>query len=589
MVDTLHPPASVIATWPKPNYINPQNRGPALEYVCIVLAAVGTAIVTARIYSRLFITKAPGFDDLLIVLALFFLIALSVLVVIGNKVYFSGRHVWDIPIETFVGSRLNIWVSLWCYVAAITLIKVSVLLFYRRLSVKFSRAFLIATWVGIAYNILYVVGFGLGLLLLFDPIQAYWKSFDPVWAATHHFHSGNEGVALPASGAFSVLGDLYSTLLPLILVYNLELPVRQKMALYVLFALGFMAVAAGLVRTVLLYKLLNVDYDFSWELWVTWIWALLELYLALFAASAPGLKPFFRRFFVDSIGSLAKNSRRRLGGSSGAEGDQKETWVSETQTSKGHISVSMSVDVERIGMAYGGDDHNAREMGFLRDIEQDKTRHFELRASRDGKKIIPMQVFKQPDGSTTQSVTANPFTDREQITSTATPRTENWPMPPLSSHPPVRPRRSNEYLPSLVPQHPLHVGLHFDKSKQADDNTRPPTRGGSVRAARLRAQEQQNSPSPSRGSGLNPRPFEDHHDGLGAGSKLESPSDTEDEVSMYEDDIAPYNRIVTSSSAQTRELSSSDETLHLPRMGSRSPDRRRAASATTRGGIGYAA
>ncbi|KAI1617482.1 hypothetical protein EDD37DRAFT_222699 [Exophiala viscosa] len=587
MVDTLHPPESVIATWPKPNYIDPQSRGPALEYVCIIFAAVGTATVTARIYSRLFITKAPGFDDLLIVLALLFLIALSVLVAIGNRVYFIGRHVWDIPIETFVGSRLNIWVSLWCFVAASTLIKVSVLLFYRRLSVKFSRAFLIATWVGIAYNVLYLVSFALGILLLYDPIHAYWKSFDPVWAATHHWHNGAEGVAVPASAAFSVLGDLYSTLLPLILVYNLDLPIRQKMALYVLFALGFMAVAAGLVRTVLLYRLLNVDYDFSWQLWVTWIWSLLELYLGLFAASAPGLKPFFRRIFVDSINSLAKNSRGRLGGSSGAQLDQKGTWVSETQTSKGHISVSMSVDVERIGMAYGGDDHNAREMGFLRDIEQDKTRHFELRASRDGKKIIPMQVFKQADGSTTPSVTANPFAD-EQAQSTSTPRT-NWPMPPLTSNPPPRPRRSNEYLPSLVPQHPLHVGLHFDKSKQAEDGTRPPTRGGSVRAARLRAQEQQNSPSPSRGSGLNPRPFEDHHDGLGAGSKLESPSDTEDEVSIYNDDIAPYNRIVTSSSVQTRELSSSDETLHLPRMGSRSPDRRRATTTTTRGGIGYAA
>lgn len=574
--------------------------------MCIVFAAFGTAIVTARIYSRLFITKAPGWDDLLIVFALLFLIALSVLVVIGNKVYFSGRHVWDIPVDTFVGSRLNIWVSLWCYVVAITLIKISVLLFYRRLSVKFSRGFLVATWIGIAYNILYFVSFGLGLLLLYDPIYAYWKSFDPVWAATHHFHAGAEGVALPASAAFSVLGDLYSTLLPLILVYNLDLPIRQKVALYVLFALGFMAVAAGLVRTVLLYRLLNVDYDFSWELWVTWIWALLELYLALFAASAPGLKPFFRRFFVDSIGSLAKNSRRRLGGSSAAQGDDKGTWVSETQTSKGHISVSMSVDVERIGMAYGGgDEHENREMGFLRDIEEEDTRHFELRASRDGKnkKIIPMQVFKQGGGSVPQqpAASANPFVDQEQAPSVSTPQTENWPMPPpLNSHPPPRGQSSREYLPSPVPQHPLHVGLHFDKSRPLEDaDARPPTRGGSVKAARLRAAQEkaQNGRSPSRGSGLNPRPYDDHHDGLGAGSKLESPSDSEeDDLSMtYDDEHPPWNTIVTtttSSSVRSREHSGSDETLHLPRMGGSGRDvntERRATTATTKGGIGYAA
>ena len=68
-------------------------------------------MVTARLYSRFFITKAPGFDDALIVLALLFSIALSVLVIIGNKVWWSGHHVWDIRMDKFIGHRLNIWVS----------------------------------------------------------------------------------------------------------------------------------------------------------------------------------------------------------------------------------------------------------------------------------------------------------------------------------------------------------------------------------------------------------------------------------------------------------------------------------------------
>ncbi|OAP60014.1 hypothetical protein AYL99_05016 [Fonsecaea erecta] len=477
MVDTLHPPPSVIASWPKPNYVDPDTRGPGLVYMCIIFAAIGIITCTARIYSRLFITKAPGLDDLLVMIALGFLTALNVLVIIGNKDYYNGRHVWDIPPGSFVGARANIWASLWCYVIGITLIKTSVLLFYRRLSVKFSRAFLIATWIGIIYNILYFLSFGLTLLLLCNPIHSYWDGFNPLWAATHHFHCGSESVALPASSAFSVAGDLYSTLLPLILVYHLELPRRQKIALYALFALGFMAVAAGLVRTVLMYNLLNVDYDFTWKLWLTWIWAVLELYLALLAASAPSLKPFFRHFFVESISSFARGSRRRGeygNGNSQRAGAGKVsaggTGTYPTDASKGGVSVDLSADVERGGgkgqweVSHDSNNNNdnnermeSRQSWFLADNEDTDTKHFELRASQDGKRMIPMRVYKRsdyhnysvPEGSSSAD---DPFADTEDrsqqhymkssSSTTALPQRPDWPLalPTIGTEPYHEPR-----------------------------------------------------------------------------------------------------------------------------------------------------
>ncbi|KIW47200.1 uncharacterized protein PV06_02794 [Exophiala oligosperma] len=603
MVDTLHPPPSVIATWPKPNYVDPATRGPALEYICIIFSVIGLVIVAARVYSRLFITKAPGLDDLLVVLALCVIITLCVLVIVSNKVYHTGRHVWDIEVDTFVGSRLNIWISLWCYIVAISLIKVSVLLFYRRLSVKFSKAFLIATWIGIVYNILYFLAFGLALLLLCHPLHAYWKSFNPVWAATHKYHCVSEGSTLPASSALSVLGDLYSTLLPMVLVYNLDLPSRQKIALYVLFAFGFMAVAAGTIRTVLLYNLLNVDYDFTWELYVTWIWGVIELYLALFAASAPGLKPFFRRFFMDSINSIARNSRKRMDyyGRS-----NKGTWASET---KGQISVDVAVDVERIGVAYGGGgeeevDTPARERGFLHDIEHEDTKHFELRASRDGKKMIPMQVYKRSEGGgggggSGSNTPMNPFvSDRDRSLSSNSPGPNvNWPMESFG-------RGENNYnnsrtaLPNPGMSRtaegyrsppPHHVGLVVHPPSSGDEEQdRRMARGGSVKAARMRAQQQaaaaaSASISPvgrKRTSIINPRQFEDEHDGLGTGSSLESPAGSDAE-SIYgeeeEEGRRPWNTIMTNSSRSVHtgggHSSSSDDTLQLPRMGGNSASR----------------
>ncbi|KAL6245250.1 hypothetical protein RBB50_008025 [Rhinocladiella similis] len=574
MVDTLHPPPEVIATWPKPNYVNPATRGLALEYVCIIFSVVGVIIVAARVYSRLFITKAPGLDDLLVVLALCVLITLCVLVIVSNKVYHTGRHVWDIEVDTFVGSRLNIWISLWCYIVGISLIKISVLLFYRRLSVKFSKAFLIATWIGIVYNILYFLAFGLALLLLCHPLDAYWKSFNPVWAKTHKFHCAPEGTTLPASSALSVLGDLYSTLLPMVLVYHLDLPSRQKIALYVLFAFGFMAVAAGTIRTVLLYNLLNVNYDFTWELYVTWIWGVIELYLALFAASAPGLKPFFRRFFMDSIHSIARNSRKRM--DYYGQG-HKGTWASET---KDQMSVDVAVDVERIGVAYGGEETQARERGFLHDIEQDDTKHFELRASRDGKKMIPMQVYKRSEGGSDTPM--NPFADHGRSLSDSPSPNANWPMESLGRDNGITalPNPGNQ---TAEGHQPPHVGLVVHPPADED---RPMARSGSVKAARLRAQAG-TSPARKRTSIINPPQFEDEHDGLGTGSSLESPAGS-DAGSIYEEERPPWNTIMTPSSRSVHtgggHSSSSDDTLQLPKMGGTSRPARIPGQGT---GIGY--
>ena len=397
-------------------------------YICIVFAALGLSTGAARIYSRLFITKALGLDDLLVVLAIGFITALMILVIIGNRSFYSGRHIWDVPPTSFVGSRINIWASLWCYVIGHNLIKISVLLFYRRLSVKFSKTFLVATWIGIAYNILYFFGFGLSLMLICRPLHSYWDSFNPKWAATHHFHCGTESIALPASSAFSVFGDLYSTLLPLILVYNLKLPHRQKLALYGLFALGFMAVTAGIIRTVLLYRLLNIDYDFSRQLWLTWILGVLEIYLALFAASAPSLKPFFRHLFVDPINSIARSSKKRLisgktvtqdseagTGPGMREGTDSGIGMAMTEASKGS-RISNTTQPSKPSKRTSAirwpsekekekekekERSDSQQSWFLGDQQEVGTKHFELHNNQAGKGMIPMRVYRESaDGDT---------------------------------------------------------------------------------------------------------------------------------------------------------------------------------------------
>lgn len=216
------------------------------------------------------------------------------------------------------------------------IIKISILLYYRRLSGSFSPKFKIASWVGIWYNIAFMVGFLCVGMLYCRPLAAYWLQFDLQWVSEGHTWSCpvDQRLSLPVSGALSVVGDFYSTLLPLCLVYTLNMPKRQKRALYLLFVFGFLVVTAGLVRTILLTHLTRSTYDSSWWSYKAWTWSMLELYLAIIIASAPALKPFFRKYLVDPIGGTLHRSRRYGGSHDGG------SWPARSLSDRGRPSCS---------------------------------------------------------------------------------------------------------------------------------------------------------------------------------------------------------------------------------------------------------
>ena len=139
------------------------------------------------------------------------------------------------------------------------------------------------------------------LLLECRPTAAYWLTYEPKWLAEGHTYSCSyiEYIILPTYSALSVLGDFYSTTLPLCLVYSLDMDTRQKLSLYCLFALGYLVVAAGIARTIFVNMVLNKTYDTTWRLYDALLWVTVEFHVAIICASAPGLKPFIKQFFVE--------------------------------------------------------------------------------------------------------------------------------------------------------------------------------------------------------------------------------------------------------------------------------------------------
>lgn len=232
MTNTLNPPPEVVNSWPPPNYDDPETRGPGLFVLTVVLIILGGFIIAIRTYTRIRLTRAFGLDDGLILISYLFAVAFSSLVIVGNRQYYSGYHVWDVPRTTFVPHRHNIWWSELTYVLASCSVKISILLFYRRLCLSFTKKFMWATYVGLFINILYLFVFVIWLCVVCQPLNAYWDSFNPAWRKAHsNYMCRSENILSPLAAGLSVVTDLYGTLVPIFLIAMMQRSMKEKVTM----------------------------------------------------------------------------------------------------------------------------------------------------------------------------------------------------------------------------------------------------------------------------------------------------------------------------------------------------------------------
>ncbi|RAR11366.1 integral membrane protein [Stemphylium lycopersici] len=122
----LHPPSEVIYSWPRPNYVDPEERGWAAPIVLIIFLGITFLVYVARMWARFSISKNTGLDDILISLAMLPLFGLTIALAI----------------------ELN-------YMVSTTLIKVSILCFYRRITGRLTNQFVYFT-----YDITWIAYYG---------------------------------------------------------------------------------------------------------------------------------------------------------------------------------------------------------------------------------------------------------------------------------------------------------------------------------------------------------------------------------------------------------------------------------------------
>ena len=118
------------------------------------------------------------------------------------------------------------------------LIKISILLFYRRLVQRtHSRFMQMAIYFAINFTIFYMIATVVLLFVVCLPTNSYWKSLDVSY--TKPYKCINTTVLDPLIVALSVFSDFYSLIIPQIVIRQLQMARREKLMLYGIFASGF--------------------------------------------------------------------------------------------------------------------------------------------------------------------------------------------------------------------------------------------------------------------------------------------------------------------------------------------------------------
>lgn len=125
----------------------------------------------------------------------------------------------------------------------------------------FKRRWKWSVWVAIGFTIIWSLAFSIMIIATCNPVEASWKVFDPLY--TKDWTCVDTRVSNTAAGVLAVLSDCYSLLLPWSMIWPLDMPRRQKIALNLIFSFGIVVVVAAALRTHFSSQL-GKDYDSTW-------------------------------------------------------------------------------------------------------------------------------------------------------------------------------------------------------------------------------------------------------------------------------------------------------------------------------------
>ncbi|KAI4222146.1 MAG: hypothetical protein LQ349_007687 [Xanthoria aureola] len=226
---------------PPPTEINDAHKVYSIAAWCIVLGIVTSLCVLWRLGLR-FQTSTFGADDYAMVPALLLYIGWTAMAGYVNLHAGVGKPLWEITIGEYAVWFKGIIGSAWLYPAMTCAIRISILLFYQRIFVSTPQARIkYAIWLLLALQAVYLVVYSILPAFICRPLYKAWHPLERQQYFNDWYYYYIQVALYSTSMAF----DAILLVFPLYPVSKLQLPLKKRIGVSVLFMMGAAASIAA--------------------------------------------------------------------------------------------------------------------------------------------------------------------------------------------------------------------------------------------------------------------------------------------------------------------------------------------------------
>ncbi|SMR43729.1 unnamed protein product [Zymoseptoria tritici ST99CH_3D1] len=255
--------------------------------------AAATLVVAQRLLLRIFKFGSPlGCDDALIFASW---LAATAFFVEGTLAINSLDYGLPVQPHKFEFIALMLWSIQIAFSTSQACIKLAVLAILNRFVKATSNTRIrYAIYGAAAFTAAAPVVFLTVSLLVCRPLEAFWRTLDASYVATHDYQCVDKGAVAIVAGTAVIIQDLYTIAIPWAISRSFGLNKRQTLALNLVFTLGLIVTVGSGVRTYYLYSVYQGGTHIPDDLVQTIVWATVEVQVAIICACLPSTRVLYR-------------------------------------------------------------------------------------------------------------------------------------------------------------------------------------------------------------------------------------------------------------------------------------------------------
>ncbi|PGH05023.1 hypothetical protein AJ79_06910 [Helicocarpus griseus UAMH5409] len=292
------PTPEEMAKWPPPNYVNPDTRVPETLGVLIGGMSVMLFFVAGRIYTRMRLQVGFGVDDWIIFAGVLIVVGTSILGCVSVK-YGTGYHIWDLKPEWSLNFNKISLAGTTLFNACVTFPKLSLCFTYLRLFI--SKGNKVFCYTLLVILLAWLISTCLVTALQCIPVEGYWDK------SIVEARCINTSAFSVAAAAVNSATDFLIFWWPARSLSQIKLPLKQRLGLIFVFAVGSMVCVAGVLRMYHIHRLFK-GYEIAYDGAIIWITAAIEWNLGIIFACLHSVKPILADVFPSVFGTSANNS-----------------------------------------------------------------------------------------------------------------------------------------------------------------------------------------------------------------------------------------------------------------------------------------